>query len=101
MNRTISEGEFSLLLECLEKGNKLPDRGIEALTCFISKVGPARSLELIQESPAALLLLPIVTALQQELGQNTQVAREVDEVARDIRERLAGIRARRHQAEQH
>ena len=100
MDRTISEGEFSLLLECLEKGNKLPDRGIEALTCFIDRVGPARSLELIQGSPAAHLLQPLVTALQQVLGQSPQVAKEVDEVAKDIRDRLAGIRARRHQTQQ-
>ena len=95
MDRTISEGEFCLLLECLERGNKLPNKCIEALTCFISRVGPARSLELIRESPAAQLLLPVVTALQQELGQSTHVAKEVDEVAKDIRDRLAGVRERR------
>ena len=94
MDRTISEGEFCLLLECLERGNKLPNKCIEALTCFISRVGPARSLELIRESPAAQLLLPLVTALQQELGQGTQVAREVDEVAGDVRRQVVELRGR-------
>ena len=101
MDRTISEGEFCLLLKCLERDNKLPNNFIEALTCFISRVGPARSLELIQESPAAQILLPLVTALQQELGQRTDVAKEVDEVAKDIRDWLAGFRARRHQVQRY
>ena len=94
MDRTISEGEFSLLLESLERGNKLPNKCIEALTCFISRVGPARSLELIQESPAAHMLLPLVTALQQELGQRTHVAKEVEDVAGDIRRQLVELRGR-------
>ena len=94
MDRTISEGEFYLLLECLERGNKLPNKCIEALTGFVVRVGPARSLELIQDSPAAGLLLPLVTALQQELGESTEVAKEVDEVAGDIRRELVELRGR-------
>ena len=101
MERTISERELSLLLKCLAAVDDLRNGSIEALTCFVGRVGPARSLELIQESPAARLLLPLVTALRQELGQSTDVAKEVDEVVKDIRDRLAGIRARRHQAQQH
>ena len=53
--------------------------------------GLARTLELIQASPAADLLVPLVTALQQELGQETHVAKEVDEVAADVRRNLAEL----------
>ena len=100
MDRTISEGDFSLLLNCLTKANKLPHRSMEAIVCFITRVGPARSLELIQESSAAQMLLPLVTALQLELGQSTHVAKEVDEVAKDIRDTLAGVWGRQDQIQQ-
>ena len=46
-------------------------------------------VEMIQGSPAADLLLPLVTALQQELGQEPPVGLEVHEIAHDIRDRLA------------
>ncbi len=48
--------------------------------------------ELIQGSPAASLLLPLTTALEQELGFTPRVAQEVDEVAQDIRRELKEIR---------
>lgn len=85
MEVTLTEGEFALLLLCLAKAERLLPDFIEVLPQFVARVGPARALELVQASPAALLLLPLVTALRQELGQVTQVAREVDEVARDVR----------------
>ena len=94
MERTISERELSLLLKCLAAVDDLRNGSIEALTCFVGRVGPARSLELIQESPAARLLLPLVTALRQELGQSTDVAKEVDEVAGDMRRDLVELRGR-------
>ena len=47
---------------------------------------------MIQVSPAANLLLPLTTALEQEMGLTPRVAREVEEVAEDIRRRLATLR---------
>ena len=85
MGEPLTEGEFSLLLLCLAKGEELLPDFIEVLPQFVARVGSGRALELVQASPAAPLLLPVVTALRQELGQATHVAREVDEVARDIR----------------
>ena len=85
MGEPLTEGEFSLLLLCLAKSDELLPDFIEVLPQFVARVGPGRALELVQASPAAPLLLPLVTALQQELGQATHVAREVHEVARDIR----------------
>ena len=66
--------------------------GIMALIDLSVALGPQRMHDLIQASPAADLLLPLKTALERELGQEPRVAREVEEVARDIQERLAGLR---------
>ncbi len=88
---TISETEFSQLLVGLTERREFPSLGIDIMAGFIARVGPVRALELIQESPAAEMLLPLITALQQELGQNPEVAKEVHEVAQDIRRRLAQV----------
>ena len=93
MGEPLTEGEFSLLLLCLAKSDELLPDFIEVLPQFVARVGPGRALELVQASPAAPLLLPLITALQQELGQATHVAREVHEVARDIRLEMLEIRA--------
>ena len=98
MGQSISEVEFSLLLKGLEEVGSLLPGSIEAVLPYISAVEPDRALGVIQASPAAPLLLPLVTALQQELGQTPQVPKEVAEVARDVRARLAEARARQTQA---
>ena len=87
----INEDEASILLKCLEQEDELHWGVIQALTRFSASVGAKRTLELIQDSEAAPLLLPLVTALQHELGQVTHVAKEVDEVAGDVRRQLAQI----------
>ena len=87
----ISEREISILLKCQERKDELHWGVIEALTQFSASAGAKRTLELIQGSEAAPLLLPLVTALQQELGQVTQVAKEIDEVAGDVRRQLVQI----------
>ena len=93
MGEALTEGEFSLLLLCLAKSDELLPYFIEVLPQFVARVGPGRALELVQDSPAAPMLLPLITALQQELGQATHVAREVHEVAKDIRLEMLEIRA--------
>ena len=87
----ISEKEVSILLKCQEREDELQHGVIETLTRFSASAGAQRTLELIQGSQVGPLLLPLVTALQQELGQVTQVAKEVDEVAGDVRQRLVQI----------
>ena len=89
--KNLPESDFTLLLTCLVKEGELRPGLIQALTQLAVIFGVSRALELIQASPAAGLLLPLVTALQQELGQEPQVSREVHEVARDVRHDLAGI----------
>ena len=87
--KTFAESDFSLLLECLSKEGELRPDLFQGLQTLAMVSGLARTLELIQASPAADLLVPLVTALQQELGQETHVAKEVDEVAADVRRDFA------------
>ena len=60
-------------------------------------IGPQRMSELIRESPAQDLLLPLTTALERELGNEPRVALEVEEVAQDIRRQLKGMREKREE----
>ena len=69
--------------------------GIRALMDFSVDLGPQRMRELIQASPAERLLLPLTVALERELGHEPRVAREVDEVAQDIQQTLATLKANR------
>ena len=91
--KTITESDFSLLLDCVSKEEDLRPGLIQVLTILAVTSGLARTLKLIQASPAADSLLPLVAALQQELGQETHVAKEVDEVAADIRGNIVELAA--------
>ena len=80
------------MLEVLPKISSPSRECLVALMEFSIDLGPARMQELIQTSPAAGFLLPLTTALERELGIETRVAREVEEVARDVRRNLAKLR---------
>ena len=88
---TINESEAATLLKCVAQRNELDVGTMRALLQFTVRVGAKRALEIILASPAVSLLQPLVTALRQELGQATHVAREVDEVAGDVRRELVQI----------
>ena len=92
MGQTVSDYEFSILLLCLAEERQLPEGTFDAIACYVANVGQAHALKLIQASPAADMFLPLATALQQELGQKTQVAKEVHEVAQDIRRVLLEVK---------
>ncbi len=85
MGGRISDSELSLLLSCLAECVDIPPQTIKAIAGVIVNDGTSRVLKLIQESPAAEILLPLVTALQLELGQDPRVAKEVLAVAEDVR----------------
>ena len=76
----------------------LPELGVPPREIFVSllrfanALGPARMLELVRASPSADSLLPFATALERELGIESRVAIEVEEVAADIRRELARLR---------
>ena len=77
--------DIESILMILPKLGSLPRGVVETLMSLTTGLGPADIHTLIQASPAAPLLLPLVTALEWELGMEPRVAREVEEVARDIR----------------
>ena len=91
--------DLETILQTLPTIDSLPDSAIRALAVFSVRLGPSRTLELIKRSPAAELLLPLVTALEQEVGLKPRVAREVDEVAQDIRKELIKMRTLAHFAQ--
>ena len=81
-------GDVETALSILPELNMLPRDVLVALADLASGVGPERMCELIKSSPANDLLLPLRTALERELGLEPRVAREVEEVAEDIRREL-------------
>ena len=87
-----SEQDIAAILTILPNLDSLPKESLDALMEFSIEIGPERMVELIQVSPSANLLLPLTTALEQELGHEPRVALEVAEVAEDIRKDLARLR---------
>ena len=65
---------------------------LHALVLFSDTLGIERMCELIKASPSRNLLLPLTTALELERGLQPRVAREVKEVAEDIRRHLRKLR---------
>lgn len=96
-NRHACEDDIEAALALLQKIGSLPYEALEALMHLSVELGPARMRELIQAAPSANLLLPLATALELELGIEPRVAREVEEVAQDIRQDLAKLRENRTQ----
>ena len=89
------EGDVSAILGFFAQFETLPEPVIQALIVFSALLRPERVIELFESSAAADQLLPLVTALQYEIGLKPRVAREVEEVARDIRSEFDRLRIRR------
>lgn len=66
---------------------------INQLVQFGAHLGIEDVLASIERSPSADLLLPLSTALAQELGRNPRVSKEVAEVASDLRDDILRARA--------
>ena len=92
--RSAAEQDVEAVLALPEPSLVLRD-GVMALIDLSVSLGPRRMHDLIQASPSADLLRPLTTALERELGLEPRVAREVDEVARDIQQLLAKLKASR------
>ena len=86
------EQDIEAMLAILPKLGPFPREHLDALMEFSVEIGSARMRDLIQASPSANILLPLTTALEQDLGLEPRVAREVEEVAEDIRRDLAKLR---------
>ena len=94
-DRSACEHDVEAVLALLPELGPIPREAVMVLLDFSVVLGPQRMCELIQASPSPHLLLPLTTALERELGREPRVAREVDEVARDIQRTLAELRASR------
>ena len=88
---TISVSEAETVLAGIVELGGIPVGGIDVLIDFCAIAGPRQALDVIQSSPASELMVPLATALQQELGEQPRVAKEVHEVAGDIRRRIAEL----------
>ena len=75
-------------LSILSEVGSLPKEVLDGLCWLAVELGPAQLRELIVASPASSMLFPLTTALEKELGLDTRVAKEVEEVAEDIRRDL-------------
>ena len=91
LDTPISEEEASTLLRCLAQTGEIDVVAMRALLQFTVRAGAHRALDIFEASQACALLLPLVTALRQGIGQATHVAKEVDEVAEDVRQELLTI----------
>ena len=87
------EREVAAILAVLPDMDGPPGEVLDALKMTSLVLGPERMRELIIASPAAGLLLPLTTALERDLGIEPRVAREVVEVADDIREDFRKLKA--------
>ncbi|MDE0629703.1 MAG: hypothetical protein OXH99_25160 [Bryobacterales bacterium] len=79
-------------LELLPECDTDLGKGIDWLMRFAVDLGCSVVLNLVKRSTANDLLLPLATALEQELGREPRVAIEVLEVANDIRRNLQKLR---------
>ena len=89
---TRCERDIEAILAILPQLDSLPQEILIGFLEFTIVLGPERMKEIIDASPASKVLLPLVTALEQEVGREPRVALEVAEVAQDIRKDLAKLR---------
>ena len=93
-NPSACERDLIASLTSLPELETITRDDLDALMTFSIEFGPKQMLELIKASPSATFLLPLTTALEQELGMKPRVAQEVQEVAHDIRRDLARLKER-------
>ena len=93
--QTLSEREASLLLAHLGSVDDLSPTTVDVLIQFVADVGTGRGLSMILDSRSSDRLLPLVTALRLEAGEQPAVAHEVLEIAGDLRVSISDARARR------
>ena len=87
-NRAACEQDVKALLAILPQLTSLQKADLDDLCRLAVDLGIERMRELIIASPAAGLLLPVTTALEKELGHEPRVAKEIEEIAEDIRRDL-------------
>ena len=91
-NRSACAQDIEALLSIMPRLPLLRKHIIDDLCRMAVELGYERMHELICASPASGLLLPLTTALEQELGFEPRVAKEVQEIAEDIRRDLKRLK---------
>ena len=92
-DRAASESDIAEMLRVLAEAEDRVKHVVGYLLLFCRRFHESDVLELIAASPSSTLLLPMMVALRRELGESPEVAREVSEVADDIRNDLAKMKA--------
>ncbi len=87
-NKAICMRDVETALSILSEISSLSVDVIDSLCGLAVELGPAQLRELIISSPVSGQLLPLTTALERELGLETRVAKEVEEVAEEIQRDL-------------
>ncbi|MDE0433052.1 MAG: ATP-binding protein [Bryobacterales bacterium] len=93
------ERDVALILAIMPNLDLSDGEAINDLIDMASDLNMKRMRDMIKESPACELLLPLTTALEMELGLQPRVAKEVEEVAEDIREQFRLHRQQRFATE--
>ncbi len=86
------ERDIEVILTVLPTLDILTHEFLYALMELSIKLGIKRMRELIEVSASSDILLPLTTALALDAGARPRVAREVEEVARDIRKKLESMK---------
>lgn len=83
-----AERDIEEALTLLPDFDYLLGLAIDVLIDFTVLQGPQRAKKIIQASPSVEQLVPFTIAIDKELGNEPRVAREIEEVAEDIRRDL-------------
>ena len=87
-NRAACERDVKAVLSILPQRASLQKNDLVDLCRVAVNLGFEPMRDLISTSPASRLLLPLTTALEKELGLEPRVAKEVEEIAEDLRRDL-------------
>ena len=80
-----AEQDLTAALEILPDSQDSLRRALDVLMDFAVLTGPEDTIRLVEASTSAERFVPFRVALQKEMGREPRVAREIDEVAEDIR----------------
>ena len=94
LGRTIERTDAEkMLADIAEQGLvMLPTQTVDVLLQYFATIEPAEALTMIESAGAIEPLKPIVVALQREIGQSPRVARELDEVSKDVQNTISRFR---------
>ena len=80
-----AEQDLKAALQILPDSQDSLRRALDVLMDFAVLMGPEDTSRLVEASPSSELFMPFRVALQKEMGREPRVAREIEEVAEDIR----------------